>query len=128
MTSLQQQRARGVLFSALALFIAVNAVLDFRQGLNFNAISEIVAAGFLTYLAWGQLQPTREITIPTSDERTQAEIRTASSTAFWSLMMVLMVQSTYDVIPSTMETTVYMIVAMVFLGLAWGYEKISHTK
>ncbi len=125
MTSVQRQRATGVLFTALGLLVAVAAVVNLLDGAYWFAGPQIAVAGFMGYLAWRQLQPTQEITVPTSDERTQREARRAASTAFWLLIVVLLMESSFDFIAPDLETSVYLLVAMSFLGLSWGYQKIA---
>lgn len=124
MTNVQRQRATGVLFVVLAILIAVSAVLNFQQGAAGTAGAKIIATGFLGYLAWRQLQPRQDMTIPTSDERTIGEAQTAASTAFWLLICLLLAESYLGQIPSNLETSVYLIAGMIFLALAWGYQKI----
>lgn len=125
MTTAQRQRASGVLFTALGLLVAVAAVVNFFDGAYWFAGPQIAVAGFMGYLAWRQLQPTQEITVPTSDERTQREAHRAASTAFWLLIIVLLIESSFDFIAPDLETSVYLLVAMGFLGLSWGYQKIA---
>jgi hypothetical protein len=124
MTTVQRQRASGVLFTAVGLVVAVAAVVNFLDGAYWFAGPQIAVAGFMGYLAWRQLQPTQEITVPTSDERTQSEAHRAASTAFWLLIIVLLIESSFDFIAPDLETSVYLLVAMGFLGLSWGYQKI----
>ena len=125
MTTVQRQRATGVLFTAVGLLIAVAAVVNLLEGAYWLAGPQVAVAGVVGYLAWRQLQPTREITVPTSDERTQREAHRAASTAFYLLIMVLVIESSFDFIPTNLETSVYLLVAMSFLGLSWGYQKID---
>lgn len=125
MTSVQRQRATGVLFTALGLLVAVAAVVNLLDGVYWFAGPQIAVAGFMGYLAWRQLQPTQEITVPTSDERTQREAHRAASTAFWLLIVVLLLESSFDFIAPELETSVYLLVAMSSLGLSWGYQKIA---
>jgi hypothetical protein len=125
MTTLQRQQATGVLFAALGLVVAGAAVYNSLDGAYWFAGPQIAVAGFIGYLAWRQLQPNREITVPTSDERTQREARRAASTAFWLLMTVLLIDSSFDIVPPDLQTPVYILVATGLLGLSWGYEKIS---
>lgn len=125
MTNLRQQRAKGLLFTALALALVVSAVLNVRQGATGTAGLKLPLAVYLGYLAWRQLQPGAAVPVPTADERTQREVRVASSNAFYLLLMFMLGESMIEVIPAALETHVYLFVGSVFLGLAWGYQKLT---
>lgn len=125
MSEQQYQRTTGVLFGGLAIALFVSAVLDYQQhGLGAAGI-KLVATAFLGYLSWRQFQPGQETTVPTTDERTRAAAQEAAATAFGLLVMVMVGESYFEVIPPGTETTVYMLLATIFLAIGWGWQKLS---
>lgn len=125
---LQYQRVTGIMFVLLAVIIGISAVLNFQQRVVGIGIVKICITIFLVYLAWNQLQPRRNVSVPTSDERTRQEIQGASSIAFWLLIISILSESYFNILPNNIEDSLYLILGMSFLIISWIYKKSLNTK
>lgn len=119
----QKQRMTGYLFVVLAIVLAGNSILAFTHGYAGQAVFSLPLTVFLGYLAWRQLQSRTSTKRVTADERTIQTVQQASAQAFWILLVIMMIQTSFQIIPEGFITSGYILIGMITLGLFWGYYR-----
>lgn len=113
----QKQRATGYMFGILAIFMSVVSIVAFANEGPVSAIFPIILVVFLGFLSWRQLQPGTDESVPTADERTHQTVILAGNQALWILVIVMMVQLSFDFIPTDFVTSSYLLVGMAAYGV-----------
>lgn len=119
----QKQRATGYMFAVLAVFMGVVSIIAFANKNPISAIFPLLTVVFLGYLSWWQLQPGTGEPVPTADERTHQTVQLAGNQALWVLVMVMMVQLSFDFIPEGFVTSSYLLIGMPVYGIFWAYYR-----
>ncbi len=110
------------MFAVLAVFMGGVSIIELANE-DPTAIFTFLMVVFLGYLSWKQLQPGTTDPVPTADERTRKTVQLAGNQAFWALVLVMMLQSSFDFIPNDFVTSSYLLIGMAIYGVFWAYYR-----